>query len=80
MEEFFLGIIAAMLIVLTVEFTVVLYYIIILLRESIIVVRRIEKLEGGLEERLANLEDEISLLSAKFVKVIFKFLNKFVKK
>ncbi len=80
MEEFFLGIISIALIVLTAELTVVLYYAIVLLRESIILVRKIKKLEGGLEEKLDKMEDEISLLSAKFVKTVFKFINKFIKK
>lgn len=75
-----MGIISIALVVLTAELTVVLYYTIVLLRESIILVRKIKKLEGGLEEKLDKMEDEISLLSAKFVKMIFKFINKFIKK
>lgn len=80
MEEIFLGIIAITLIVLTAELTIVLYFMIVLLREAIIIVRRIQQLEGGLEERLSKMEDDISLIGAKFVKVIFKLLNKFIKK
>lgn len=80
MEEIFLGIIAIALIILTAELTLVLYYIIILLREAIVVVRKIKQLEGGLEERLSKMEEEVSLLGAKFVKIIFKLLNKFIKK
>lgn len=80
MEEFFLGIIAITLIILTAELTIVLYYIIILLRESIIVVRKIKQLEGGLEDKLSKMEDEMSLIGAKFVKAIFKLLNKFIRK
>lgn len=80
MEEFFLGIIAIALIILTAELTIVLYYAIILLREMIIVVRKIKKMEGNLEERLGKMEDEMSLLGAKFVKTIFKVINKFTRK
>ncbi len=75
-----MGIIAIALIILTAELTLVLYYIIILLREAIVVVRKIKQLEGGLEERLSKMEEEVSLLGAKFVKIIFKLLNKFIKK
>lgn len=80
MEEFLLGIIAIALIVLTAELTMVLYYTLVLLREAIIVVRKIKKLEGGLEERLSKVEDEMSLLGAKFLKTIFRVINKIIKK
>lgn len=80
MEEFLLGIIAIALIALTAELTIVLYYAIVLLREAIIVVRKIKKLEGGLEERLSKMEDEMSLLGAKFIKTIFRVINKIIKK
>lgn len=80
MEEFLLGIIAIALVVLTAELTIVLYYVMILLRESIIVVRKIKELEGDLEERLNKMEDEMSLLGAKFVRTLFRLINKFIKK
>lgn len=80
MEEFFLGIIAIALVILTIELTIVLYYAIILLRETIVIIKKIQKLEGGLAERFNVLENEVSLLGAKFIKVIFKLINKMIKK
>ncbi len=80
MKEILLGIIAIALIVLTAELTIVLYYIMILLKEAIIVVRKIKELEGGLEDRLNKMEDEMSLLGAKFIKTLFRLINKFIKK
>jgi hypothetical protein len=76
MQDFLLAIIAATLIVLTVELSVVLYYAVIFLREMAIVARKVKSLEGSMEKKIEKLESELTLLSVKIIKALFQRINK----
>lgn len=76
MQDFFLAIIAAALVILTVELSVVLYYAAIFLREMAIIAKRAKILEGNLEEKIEKLESELTLFSVKMIKALFQRVNK----
>jgi len=79
MQEILLGIITITLIILTVELSIVFYYAIIFFKNAVFISQRIKILEGDFEQKMENLEAELTLFSAKLVKTIFQRLNKFLK-
>lgn len=80
MQELFLGIIAVMLTILTIELTIVLYYIIIFLREAVIIARRVKTLEGSLEQKMEKLEGDLTLFGGKIARIIFRGFGNFFNK
>lgn len=79
MQEILLGIITITLIILTIELSIVFYYAIIFFKNAFFISQRIKILEGDFEQKMENLEAELTLFSAKLVKTIFQRLNKFLK-
>lgn len=79
MQEILLGIITITLIILTIELSIVFYYAIIFFKNAVFISQRIKILEGDFEQKMENLENELTLFSAKLVKTIFQRLNKFLK-
>lgn len=80
MVNFLLLFIAILLLVLAVELSIVLYYAIIFMQNAVIVIKRVKTLEGGLEEKLTILENELTAASGKIIKGIIKSAGKFFKK
>lgn len=80
MSDFISIIIAACLLILTIELSVSFLYMITFMQEAIIIARKVKSLEGTMEEKLERLESEISLLGAKIINFIFKKVIKSSKK
>lgn len=80
MLDFLLLFIAILLLILAVELSMVLYYAIIFMQDAIIVMKRVKDLELSFEEKLAMLEEELTVMSGKIVKGIVRNASKFLKK
>lgn len=80
MGDFLLLFITVLLLILVIELSIVLYYAVIFMQDAIIIIRRVKALEGSLEEKLATLEEDLTLVSGKVIKGIVKSASKFLKK
>lgn len=80
MGDFLLLFITVLLLILVMELSIVLYYAVIFMQNAIIIIKRVKALEGSLEEKLATLESDLTLMSAKIIKGIVKSAGNFLKK
>lgn len=80
MQDFLLLFITILLLVLVIELSVVLYYAIIIMQDAVVIVKRVRALECSMEEKLATLENDLTIASGKIIKGVVKSASKFLKK